>query len=139
MPAVELTYQGKTPISRYPHTSYLPQLIPRIAAISSYITLTNSHIYSIGGPTGEVHAKPDETSTTGFGEKVQEVLFVPEGELEGWDKTNKALVSLPSLSGSCVADGIQRYGAHGIEFDPNGRAYIPDLYVLPPTPSSNPS
>jgi carboxy-cis,cis-muconate cyclase len=70
------------------------------AAISSYITLTNSHIYSIGGPTGEVHAKPDETSATGFGEKVQEVLFVPDGELEAWDKTNKALVSLFPSSGN---------------------------------------
>lgn len=65
------------------------------AAISSYITLTNSHIYSIGGPTGEVHAKPNASSTTGFGEKLQEVLFVPEDQLEGWDKTNKALVSVP--------------------------------------------
>ncbi|GHJ87651.1 hypothetical protein NliqN6_4053 [Naganishia liquefaciens] len=94
-PVVELTYQGKTPIT----------------AISSYITLTNSHIYSIGGPTGEVHARPNASSLTGFGEKLQEVLFVPQDQLEGWDKTNKAL----------------RYGAHGIEFDPNGRAYIPDL------------
>jgi carboxy-cis,cis-muconate cyclase len=46
----------------------------------------------MGGPTGEVHKAPNSTSSTGFGEKIQEMVYVPEDELEGWDKTNKALV-----------------------------------------------
>lgn len=83
-----------------------------ITAVSSYITVTNSHIYSVGGPTGEVHetiTTPDASNR--FGSKLQELVYVPEDELEGWDKTNKAL----------------RYGSHGIEFDNKGRAYVPDL------------
>lgn len=79
-----------------------------LAAISSYITLHQSHIYSQGGPTGEIHAIPSDPSSrgdesdfgddaqpkarSGFGEKIQEMVYVPEGELQGWDKTNKALV-----------------------------------------------
>ncbi|KAI5886634.1 uncharacterized protein SCHCODRAFT_02642233 [Schizophyllum commune H4-8] len=73
-----------------------------ITATSSYIALTppsnGQHIYSMGGPTGEVHTVDPETG--GFGQKVQEVLFVEEGELEKADKTRKAL----------------REGSHGIEF-----------------------
>lgn len=48
----------------------------------------------MGGPTGEIHAAPSSDSSTGFGEKIQEMVYVPENELEGWDKTNKALVRL---------------------------------------------
>ncbi|KAK0497397.1 hypothetical protein EDD18DRAFT_1319693 [Armillaria luteobubalina] len=47
-----------------------------ITATSSYIATLDSHAYSMGGPTGE---------------KVQEVLFVEPDELEGADKTRKAL------------------------------------------------
>lgn len=139
---VELTYEGKTPISTWDrllpafpptvaenlgHTSLraLPLSLANKAAISSYITITNTHIYSIGGPTGEVHAKPCSSSsasssaaaaaaaaagTTGFGEKVQEVLFVPEDELEGWDKTNKALVSACVVVGGGVWAGSKALG-----------------------------
>jgi hypothetical protein len=62
------------------------------AAVSSYLTVTNTHIYSMGGPTGEIHLAPNATSATGFGEKIQEMVYVPDGQLEAWDKTNKALV-----------------------------------------------
>lgn len=44
----------------------------------------------MGGPTGEIHAVDPQMGA--FGEKVQEVLFVKEEELEGTDKTRKALV-----------------------------------------------
>jgi carboxy-cis,cis-muconate cyclase len=62
------------------------------AATSSYISLPPpyTHIYSAGGPSGEVHLV--NPSSGGFGEKVQQVLFVPEVELEGADKTRVALV-----------------------------------------------
>ena len=63
-----------------------------VAATSSYITLPPpySRAYSVGGPTGEVHLIDPDTG--GFGEKLQQVLFVPESELEATDKTRVALV-----------------------------------------------
>ncbi|KAL0568978.1 hypothetical protein V5O48_012996 [Marasmius crinis-equi] len=83
-----------------------------ITATSSYISLPPpyNHIYSAGGPTGEVHAV--DPSTGGFGDKLQQVLFVPEDELEKADKTRVAL----------------RYGSHGVEFSiPLELAFIPVL------------
>lgn len=59
------------------------------AAISSYISLRDSYAYSIGGPSGEVHALSEER---GFGAKVQELLYVPPDDLADADKTRKALV-----------------------------------------------
>jgi len=44
----------------------------------------------MGGPTGEVHAL--DARSGGFGDKIQEVLFVPREELAGADKTRVALV-----------------------------------------------
>ncbi|KAF9474660.1 putative isomerase YbhE [Pholiota conissans] len=83
-----------------------------ITATSSYITVPPpyKYAYSMGGPTGEVHhIEPD---TGGLEEKVQEILFIPEDELEKADKTRKAL----------------RYGSHGIEFTPSGQqAFVPVL------------
>lgn len=74
--------------------------------------MTNSHVYSVGGPTGEIHETVTGADASNrFGRKVQELVYVPDHELAGWDKTNKAL----------------RYGSHGIEFDVQGRAYVPDL------------
>ncbi|GLB40971.1 putative lactonase, 7-bladed beta-propeller [Lyophyllum shimeji] len=83
-----------------------------ITATSSYITIPPpfTHAYSAGGPTGEVHII--DSNTGGFGEKLQQILFVPEDELEKADKTRVAL----------------RYGSHGVEFSPaTGQAFIPVL------------
>ncbi|KAF8066684.1 Lactonase, 7-bladed beta-propeller-domain-containing protein [Lyophyllum atratum] len=83
-----------------------------ITATSSYITIPPpfTHAYSAGGPTGEVHVI--DRLTGGFGEKIQQVLFVPEDELEKADKTRVAL----------------RYGSHAVEFSPaTGHAFIPVL------------
>ncbi|KAK7049842.1 hypothetical protein VNI00_005272 [Paramarasmius palmivorus] len=83
-----------------------------ITATSSYIVLPPpyTHIYSAGGPTGEVHNV--DPSTGGFGEKIQQILFVPEDELPDADKTRVAL----------------RYGSHGVEFSTSlGLAFIPVL------------
>ncbi|KAL1698786.1 hypothetical protein EV121DRAFT_217564 [Schizophyllum commune] len=92
-----------------------------ITATSSYIALTppgsGQYIYSMGGPTGEVHVVDPETG--GFAQKVQEVLFVEDGELEKADKTRKALVSLTVLLGLAKILTVpydQREGSHGIEF-----------------------
>jgi hypothetical protein len=110
-------------ISHSPRISYTPTLT---AAISSYITIHENYIYSIGGPTGEVHAAPDPNinsnsgsgsevqdgtgdqdagNVNGFGRKLQETVYVPEDMLGGWEKTNKALVSRKStLSTSRTSD-----------------------------------
>ncbi|KAF9552352.1 putative isomerase YbhE [Agrocybe pediades] len=83
-----------------------------ITATSSYLTIPApyTHVYSVGGPTGESHLIDPDTG--GFGEKVQEILFVPEHELEKADKTRVAL----------------RYGSHGIEFTPSRQfAFVPVL------------
>ncbi|TFK70258.1 hypothetical protein BDN72DRAFT_552384 [Pluteus cervinus] len=82
-----------------------------ITATSSYTVIPHpyTHIYSMGGPTGEVH----EISPAGaFGSKIQEVLFVPGDQLESADKTRVAL----------------RYGSHGVEFSSAlSRAFVPVL------------
>ena len=64
-----------------------------VAATSSYISIPPpyTHLYSAGGPTGEVHAV--DPSSGGFGEKVQQILFVPDDELLQADKSRTALVS----------------------------------------------
>ncbi len=78
------------------------------AAVSSYITVSNSHIYSMGGPTGEIHEAPRGTPAddgfTGFGEKIQEMVYVAQDELAGWDKTNKALVGIHSAPWTWVIE-----------------------------------
>jgi carboxy-cis,cis-muconate cyclase len=68
-----------------------------ITAVSSYITVPPpfTHAYSAGGPAGEVHVIDDTTGE--LGTKIQEILFVPEDQLEQADKTKVALVSV-SLS-----------------------------------------
>jgi len=76
------------------------------AATSSYITIPPpfTHIYSAGGPTGEVHAL--DPVSGGFGDKLQQVLFVAEDELDAADKTRVALVCFSSLTkASKTADG----------------------------------
>ncbi|KAK0203127.1 Lactonase, 7-bladed beta-propeller-domain-containing protein [Desarmillaria ectypa] len=89
-----LTHIGSTPIT----------------ATSSYIATLDSHAYSMGGPSGEVH---DLDPTSGvWGQKIQEILFVEPHELEEADKTPKAL----------------RYGSHAIEFTSNGDyGFVPVL------------
>ena len=59
------------------------------AATSSYISVQNNKIFSAGGHTAEVHAVSE---SGGFGEKLQELAFLPQSELANADKTRKALV-----------------------------------------------
>lgn len=80
-----------------------------ITATSSYITVIDTLISSAGGPTSEVHELDPKTG--GFGRKVQQQLYVKEEELNGEDKTNVAL----------------RYGSHAIEYNKDGKAFVPHL------------
>ncbi|ORY90131.1 Lactonase, 7-bladed beta-propeller-domain-containing protein [Leucosporidium creatinivorum] len=85
-----------------------------ITATSSYIQYSTlgdlPRIYSAGGPTGEVHDV--DPLTGGFGNKLQELLYVEKHELEKADKTRVAL----------------RYGSHGIDLNPPRRqAFVPHL------------
>ncbi|KAG6871825.1 hypothetical protein C0995_016114 [Termitomyces sp. Mi166 len=81
------------------------------AATSSYITIPPpfTHAYSAGGPTGEVHTIDPVSGA--LSTKVQQLLFVPEDQLENADKTRAAL----------------RYGSHGVEFSSAGYAFVPVL------------
>ncbi|KAG6883825.1 hypothetical protein C0993_003529 [Termitomyces sp. T159_Od127] len=93
-----------------PH-QYLATSPRKDPATSSYITVPPpfTHAYSAGGPTGEVHAL--DRAAGALGDKIQQLLFVPEDELEEADKTRVAL----------------RYGSHGVEFSSAGYAFIPVL------------
>lgn len=58
-------------------------------ATSSYISVTNTTIYSAGGPTAELHSI---RSDGGFGEKIQQLQYVSDAEMSTTDRTRKALV-----------------------------------------------
>lgn len=68
-------------------------------------------LYQAGGPTGEVFEL--DATTGAIGEQTQQLVFLPGGEeaLAGADKSRKSL----------------RYGAHNVDFDVNGLAYVADL------------
>ncbi|KAK2459982.1 hypothetical protein APHAL10511_007988 [Amanita phalloides] len=83
-----------------------------ITSTSSYIAIPApyTHIYSTGGPTGEVHLI--DPVSGGFSDKIQEFLFVSKDELPLADKSRLAL----------------RYGSHGIEFSSRfDLAFVPVL------------
>lgn len=63
---------------------------PLSVATSSYISVTNSTIYSAGGPTAELHSIRGDG---GFGEKIQQLQYVTDAEMTTTDRTRKALVS----------------------------------------------
>ena len=76
-----------------------------ITAVSSYITSHGSCLYSVGGPTGEVHSLSPLN-------QVQPILYVPLSALPTTDKTRVAL----------------RTGSHAIEIHASTRkAYVPVL------------
>ncbi|PWN54328.1 3-carboxy-cis,cis-mucoante lactonizing enzyme [Violaceomyces palustris] len=69
------------------------------------------HLYSAGGPTGEVHELDDETGA--ILSKKQEFIYLKGGaaELVDADKSRRAL----------------RYGSHNLDVGPNDLAYVADL------------
>jgi hypothetical protein len=70
--------------------SVLTLVCSESAAISSYITSKHSLLFSVGGPTGEVHQLMPETGA--IEEKLQDILFVPKEALDQEDKSHRALV-----------------------------------------------
>lgn len=88
-----LRHLGNAPISESVSRHILPaDAIP--AATSSYISVQGNKIFSAGGHTAEVHAVSEDG---GFGEKLQELPFLPRSELSTADKTRKALVRSAAL------------------------------------------
>jgi hypothetical protein len=75
-----------------------------------------------------------DAANGGFGDKVQDILFVPPDELDKVDKTRKALVRrndyLLHLSPLAYPPS-QTYGSHAVEISARGHAFIPHLYVPP--------
>ena len=84
---------------------------PIVASTSSYITLTDTRIYSAGGPTGEVHEIDSDTG--GFGKKIQDLAYVDEDQLPWEDKTRKALVSSRS-NGSFSIESFVKDSCFGL-------------------------
>lgn len=88
-----VTHINTVPISEFMKSYYKFRLFKHFtAATSSYITIPPpyKYAYSTGGPTGEVHLINPNTGE--LKEKIQEILFVPDDELEKAEKTRKALV-----------------------------------------------
>ncbi|BGP36256.1 hypothetical protein JCM10449v2_000154 [Rhodotorula kratochvilovae] len=92
-----------------------------ISATGSYLTVsppslgfTPPRVYQAGGPVAQAFAVDD--STGGFGEQLQEVIYLDGGEEELRDpKTDKTRVAL-------------RYGSHAVDIDPVfQRAYVPHV------------
>ncbi|GAA5858363.1 hypothetical protein JCM8547_004665 [Rhodosporidiobolus lusitaniae] len=92
-----------------------------ISATGSYLTLSPSslgfsppRIYQAGGPVAQTFAA--DAKTGGFGEQLQEVVYLDGGVEELNDrKTDKTRVAL-------------RYGSHAVDIDPvNKRAYVPHV------------
>lgn len=84
------------------------------------------HLFSAGGPTGEIHSLDAETGA--ILEKTQEIVFLKGGkkDLAKADKTRKAL----------------RYGSHSVDIGPHNLAYFADvgrnsflIYYYDPSPS----
>lgn len=85
-----------------------------IKAMSGYVAVTKTHLYSAGGPTGEVFAiNPDGS----LGVVVQELSFRKQDELnDGQVKTAHGDF------------GGLRHGSHSIDFSPDGCSiYIADI------------
>ncbi|TKA29815.1 hypothetical protein B0A50_03179 [Salinomyces thailandicus] len=87
-----------------------------VNALSGYVCVSDTHLYSAGGPTGEVFRLARDGS---IGDLVQELDFVdPEG------------VNVSQQRGEIAHGdfGGLRHGAHSVDLSPDGRAlYIADI------------
>ncbi|KAF1344916.1 muconate cycloisomerase I, MLE [Delphinella strobiligena] len=86
-----------------------------IKAMSGYVVPSETHLYTAGGPTGEVFAiQPDGN----LGELVQELNFRSE---KGQDDGQQEEVAHGNFGGL-------RHGSHSVDFSPDGRSlYIGDI------------
>ncbi|KAK4546676.1 hypothetical protein LTR36_001894 [Oleoguttula mirabilis] len=88
----------------------------RITALSGYVCCSDTHLYSVGGPTGEVFKLSGDGS---IGELVQELSFVePKGENMSEQRGTVAHGDFGGL----------RHGAHSVDLSPDGRSlYVADI------------
>ncbi|KAF2766083.1 muconate cycloisomerase I, MLE [Teratosphaeria nubilosa] len=105
----------------------------RVKATSGYVCVSTTHIYSAGGPTGEVfRLNPDGS----IGDLVQELNFV---DLEVVNQSEKR-GDVPHGD-----FGGLRHGAHSVDLSPDGKnLYIADIgrnciwtYTINPSPSTS--
>lgn len=87
-----------------------------VAALSGYVCCSDTHIYSVGGPSGEVFRIASDGS---IGDLVQELNFVDQ------QGTNQSEKRGPVPHGDF---GGLRHGAHSADLSPDGRClYVADI------------
>ncbi|ROW13048.1 hypothetical protein VPNG_05955 [Cytospora leucostoma] len=87
-----------------------------IRALSGYVAVTDRHLYSAGGPSGEVFLLDGEDGS--IGDLVQEVSFRRAEELDDGKRDGVAHGSFGGL----------RHGAHSADLSPDGRSlYVADI------------
>lgn len=87
-----------------------------VNALAGYICCSETHLYTVGGPTGEVFRLEADGA---IGELVQELDFVdPEGNNQSEDRGNVPHGSFGGL----------RHGAHSCDLSPDGQSlYVADI------------
>lgn len=92
-----------------------------VASLSGYVAVSRTHLYSAGGPSGEVFAL--DARTGAIGAPVQTLSFIDAD----------ADVAAAGADGAPAADkhgafGGLRHGAHSVDLSPDGRlAYVADI------------
>ncbi|GAA5902269.1 hypothetical protein JCM6882_000488 [Rhodosporidiobolus microsporus] len=114
-PPAVASYSISRPTSSYaseaPSVTHLSSL-PTIAR-SGYVCVSPTHLYSAGGPTGEVYRLSEESGA--IEEEVQKLDFVGD---EGRQKDD----------GSTMDFGGLRHGSHSFDLSPDGKlAYVADI------------
>ncbi|GAA5867521.1 hypothetical protein JCM1840_002537 [Sporobolomyces johnsonii] len=94
--------------------SYLSVLPSSLSSSLSLSPSSGARVFQAGGPVAQTFAV--DAATGGFGEQLQEVIYLDGGEQELWDdETDRTRVAL-------------RYGSHAVDVDPVlGRAYVPHV------------
>ncbi|KXL46537.1 hypothetical protein M433DRAFT_65607 [Acidomyces richmondensis BFW] len=87
-----------------------------VAALSGYVCCSDTHIYSVGGPSGEVFRIDSDGS---IGDLVQELDFVDQ---QGTNQSEqRGAVPHGDFGGL-------RHGAHSVDLSPDGRSlYVADI------------
>jgi carboxy-cis,cis-muconate cyclase len=86
-----------------------------VRALSGYVAVTDKHLYSAGGPTGEVFRLAPDGS---IGALAQELSFRRAEELDDGKRDGVAHGSFGGL----------RHGSHSVDLSPDGRSlYVADI------------
>ncbi|ROV98953.1 hypothetical protein VSDG_03699 [Cytospora chrysosperma] len=87
----------------------------QIKALSGYVACTDTHLYSVGGPSGEAFLLNEDGS---IGELVQEISFRKAEELDDGKRSGVAHGSFGGL----------RHGSHSVDVSPDGKTlYVADI------------